>query len=59
MAKKFTTNKGVGRKTKFQLKGGPFHGQIIELHSPGTLEFTVNGKKGHYGFNGEWVDSKQ
>ena len=59
MAKKFTTNKRVGRKTKFHLKGGPFHGQTVELYSPVTLEFTVNGEKGRYDFNGEWVESKQ
>ena len=58
MANKFTTGRSAGRKSKHTLKGGPLHGQIVELYTPGTLEFTCKGEKGKYDNNGCWVESK-
>jgi hypothetical protein len=43
-----------GRRQKYRLIGGPFDGQVVELHSAGTLEFTVRGETGRYDSNGYW-----
>lgn len=45
-----------GRRIKFQLVGGPFHGKTVELYSAGTLEFTVNGFTGRYDDKGHWQE---
>jgi hypothetical protein len=51
----------VGRRSKFRLEGGPFHGQVIELYSGGTLGFTASGQTGRYKGQGEtlhWEEKK-
>ena len=35
-----------GRRQKYRLIGGPSDGAVVELHSAGTLEFTVRGVTG-------------
>lgn len=49
-----------GRRQKYRLIGGPFDGpfdgQVVELHSAGTLEFTVRGVTGRYDNNGHWKE---
>lgn len=51
-----TTRKRLvkGRRQKILLRGGPFTGYSVHLHSPGTLTFTVNGERGRYNRAGEW-----
>ena len=58
MARKFSTNRGVGRKSRHTLLGGPLHGATVTLCSPGTLTFTCKGQTGRYNESGQWVESK-
>lgn len=43
-----------GRRQKYRLIGGPFDGAVVELHSAGTLQFTVRGVTGRYDNDGRW-----
>ena len=43
-----------GKRLKFVLYGGPWNGETLYLHSPGTLPFTVNGESGRYNEKGFW-----
>lgn len=48
-----------GRRQKYRLIGGPFDGAVVELHSAGTLEFTVRGVTGRYDNNGHWREKSR
>lgn len=56
LSKKPTAFKG--RKSKYRLTGGPFDGQIVCMHSAGTMAFSVpsynNGEVGFYNYNNSW-----
>lgn len=47
-----------GRRTSHVLTGGPFHGQVVQLYTPGTLAFSVpswnNGERGYYDQLNHW-----
>lgn len=43
-----------GKRTPHVLEGGPWDGQTLHLHSPGTLPFMLKGQKGRYNEKGKW-----
>jgi hypothetical protein len=42
--------------------GGPYHGELLMLHSPGTLPFCVHARRrnwrGFYNGENQWVEIK-
>lgn len=38
---KFQAKKTKGKRSRYHLYGGPYHGESVQLYSPGTLKFSV------------------
>tara|TARA_R110000850_G_scaffold223818_1_gene349389 strand:- start:72 stop:284 length:213 start_codon:yes stop_codon:yes gene_type:complete len=43
------------KKTKFTCSGGALDGYKLYLTTPGTMAFSINGVKGYYNSNMDWV----
>ena len=45
-------------KTNFKCKGGALDGQYLYLTTAGTVTFELNGQKGYYNNEMEWITCK-